>query len=879
LDLVLDTGCGRTYRAGDRANIIVAGVITRTVQVSVDRFPGGVHVGTLALEPGGPAVQIPYVFTGPAGRQVLVGTILDDEDTQDTCGFDLGALPTREPSPTRVVGGFAPRPTPRPEIFLPLAAKLGLPKGPGDVTAPSVDAKEIDVEWVSSIPQPRFVATALGNGAHYRLQVYRLDGAGTPVWVTDGTVMPGRDVRVHRLSSGVSTVEGIDRLLVSAARNGGGLWLTTWRVTDGGNLVKLDTHGYGQRDLTVEAYAVASRPVQGDGGLLRYQVVTPIRTGADQARVLSWSVNHETGALNGTDDTGDWQAISPSSDLDIAYIPGAQIFLDPDAGFEDGESYDSDRIFAMTFQNSSGRLSEWVLQVLNSGGIGWFGGGESGVDVRNTASVSYDATTARIVPLGRNGFLTARRDGESTPDLLTWDFRPTSGPSGLAPHRLGRSDWDNDSGKGVTLDEDNIADPNYIGTDVDGERAIVSDWDWEDTGAGQGLLFEKTALGKGAAGGIASVGKVMTLLVTLEAEQAGWVDFDDVVTIPPEGAEGSPAWMQPPLADGDQVELRTLLHGLMKRSSNGAARSIAYHVAGAKYGNGLSYADRRDAFVDDMNDRAAELGLDDSLYCHPQGSTHSTPQDQVTLWRAVSQKAWFWEFAGVGSFDPPCALDANNDPKCFSTMSKGNLGVPGVDGEKNGLKSVNSGVGYSSGQLSCSAFASASTFDACRQCRIGSVTRLGRSFVGMTQQSDDSSGDVRDLLVHAIHRQFTPDQRGIGTDQAAVPVGESPLDFALGALSNEPPVSAVMVENGEVRVCTLNVNAGLGMASPLSCTVREGPFLGVGGPLALDPDRQVEITVVDSLAESEADVLSAELNLSAILRLRIWRVAARDPSY
>jgi hypothetical protein len=880
LDLVLDTGCGNTYSTSDRANVIVSGVVTRTVQVHVSRFPGAVHVATLTLEPSGPPIQIPYAFTGPSGRQRLVAEVVDEEGLQSSCEFDIGAVPTREPTPTRVTGGFVAQPTPDPGLFLPLAAKHGLPKGPSDVAAPSADAAEIDVAWVSRLPHPRYVASALGNGANYRLSVYRLESLGQPTWVSDGTIMPGFDVRVHRLSSGSGGIDGIDRLLVSAARRSGQLWLTSWSVSDGGALVKLDTHGYGPRDVTVEAYSIASRVVPGNnGGITRYQVVTPVRTGADQARVLSWSVDPDTGALNGTDDTGDWQAINPTSDLGITYLPDAEVFLNPDLGFENGETYDNDRLYAMTFQTAGGTLGQWILQVLDSGGVGWFGGGESGVTVRNNGVVAYDATTARVVPVGRSGFISVRRDGASDPDVLTWDYRSATGASGLVPHRLGRSDWDtNPDGKGVSLAQDDPLDPSFIGSDIDGERAIASDWLWEQNGAGDGELFVKTALGKPDAGGIASVAKVMTLLVTLEAVQSGDVALDDTVTVPEEGAEGAPAWMQPPLAEGDQVELRTLLHGLMKRSSNGAARSIAYHVAGQKYGAGLSYDERLVEFLDDMNDKASLLLMSDTLYCQPQGSSHSTPQDQVTLWLEVSKKALFWEFAGTNTYDPPCGLDANDDPKCFSDMSKGTMGFPGLNAEKNGLKSVNSGVGYQAGQLSCSAFASDSTFDACRQCRIASAERLGRSFVGASQQSDDSSGDVVDLLEYAVLKRFTADARATAPESAFVPVGENPVDYALAALEAEPSVSALVLANGEVRVCAWNVSAGLGMLSPLACLTKASPHLGPGAPLDLDPSASVEAARVDDLSEAEADVLVANLE-GPVVMLRIYRVGPRDPTW
>jgi D-alanyl-D-alanine carboxypeptidase len=337
--------------------------------------------------------------------------------------------------------------------------------------------------------------------------------------------------------------------------------------------------------------------------------------------------------------------------------------------------------------------------------------------------------------------------------------------------------------------------------------------------------------------------------------------------------------MQPPLAEGDQVELRTLLHGLMKRSSNGAARSIASHVAAAKYGAGLTYDQRIAAFVDDMNDEAAALGMGNTLYCQPQGGSHSNPQDQITLWRAISGEPLFLEFTGVNTYDPPCAKDINDDPKCFGDMSKGTMSVPGLDAEKNGLKTTNSGVGYQNNVLACDAFSSSSTFDACRQCRIAQVTRLGRAFIGATFQSDASANDVRDLLEYGLWKRFTPDRRAQGTDLGVVAAGEHPTDFALASLSNEAALSMVVTEKGDVRVCSISTSAGGGSVAATACTTRAAPDLGPGGSFAPDVARSVAMVRVDALGEAEADVLTGHLVLDAILRLRLWRVAPREPTW
>jgi hypothetical protein len=895
-DLTLDLDCATAFTLGQQAAIQltirlwVPGEVRprqplTATHVSLAVFPGPRHLGEHVVAPSQPST-IAYRVEGPPGPQALVAEVLEGDGAVGVCRFDVVAPATRTPTATPAIAGFVAPTPPTPEIYLPLAAKRGRPLGPGQIAPNPARAEEVDVEWLSYLPHPRLLVTAQGNGAHYRLSLWQVGASGAPAWVSDGPIMPGFDVRAERLTPGDGGPSGLDRILVSAARLANGqLWLRSWTL-DGGQLIALDAHGYGPGDHdpttpSVARFAIAARPEMSGAELWHYQVVTPIVTDDDQARVLSWRVNPSTGQITGSDDTGDWQAIAPASDIDIAYLPDAQVQLDPGLGFTSDDWYDSDLLYAMTFRTATGVQGQWILRVADNGGIGWYGGGETGVSLRGTSDVAYNMTVARVVPIARTGFITVRRDGaDDDPEAFTWDYRAVAGKQGLIPHRVGRSDWDlAPDDKGIELDIDNPLDDAYIGSDVDGERAVITDGSWEAAGTGDGRLFSKAPLGKGPAGGMASVTKVMTLLVTLQAVSAGTVGLDDVVIVPPEGAEGAPAWMSPPLEAGDQIELRTLLHGLMKRSSNGAARSIAWHVAGAKYGSGLSYQQRFDAFVDDMNDRAADLDLDDTLYCGVQGGSHSTPQDQVTLWRAASGHPLFPEFAGVNTYAPPCAQDANNDPKCFALLAKGDLGLPGLAGEKNGLKGVNGGVGYAQGQLSCSAYDADSPFDACRQCRIGAVTRLNRTLLAAVQQSDDSAGDVGDLIAYGLVKQFTPDRRGSGLEQNPVGIGQEAVDFGLSSFGGqvaEPPVSVVLNAQHEVRVCTLNAHAGLGQAAPEECAERAAPFLGVGGPYR--PDPRLELVRVDSLGESEADVLTAHRD-DLFLRFQVWRVAPREKVY
>ena len=103
----------------------------------------------------------------------------------------------------------------------------------------------------------------------------------------------------------------------------------------------------------------------------------------------------------------------------------------------------------------------------------------------------------------------------------------------------------------------------------------------------------------------ASLTKVMTCLLTLEMEQ----DLDKVVTVTAEGLKGQePGGSNIALKVGEEMTVRDLLYGLMVKSGNDAASVLAVHNAGSI-----------EAFVELMNQRAAELGCTGTHFVNPHG--------------------------------------------------------------------------------------------------------------------------------------------------------------------------------------------------------------------------------------------------------------------
>lgn len=109
----------------------------------------------------------------------------------------------------------------------------------------------------------------------------------------------------------------------------------------------------------------------------------------------------------------------------------------------------------------------------------------------------------------------------------------------------------------------------------------------------------------------ASMTKMMTALVALEEVRAGRASLADPVRVSAWASRmgGSQVY----LAEGETFSLGELLAALLIQSANDAAVAVAEHVAGSTA-----------AFVDRMNRRAHELGLEDTEF----HSVHGLPPDR-----------------------------------------------------------------------------------------------------------------------------------------------------------------------------------------------------------------------------------------------------------
>lgn len=117
------------------------------------------------------------------------------------------------------------------------------------------------------------------------------------------------------------------------------------------------------------------------------------------------------------------------------------------------------------------------------------------------------------------------------------------------------------------------------------------------------VLYEKNAHERLAP---ASVTKVMTLLLVMEALESGQISWDDAVIA--SEAAAAKGGSQVYLEVGEQMSMDEMLKSVVVSSANDCATALAEHVAGSEV-----------AFVERMNQRAAELGMEDTHFVNCTG--------------------------------------------------------------------------------------------------------------------------------------------------------------------------------------------------------------------------------------------------------------------
>ena len=149
------------------------------------------------------------------------------------------------------------------------------------------------------------------------------------------------------------------------------------------------------------------------------------------------------------------------------------------------------------------------------------------------------------------------------------------------------------------------------------------------------IIFEMNADSPRA---VASVTKIMTILLTLEAIDAGRITPDDVVTIS-ESAAGM-GGSQVLLDVGERQTIDILLKSMIVGSANDAAVALAEVLYGSE-----------ELCVAEMNARAKQLGMADTMFVNctglPADGQHTTARDVARMSMAMFDHPLYFEYSKI----------------------------------------------------------------------------------------------------------------------------------------------------------------------------------------------------------------------------------------
>ncbi len=164
---------------------------------------------------------------------------------------------------------------------------------------------------------------------------------------------------------------------------------------------------------------------------------------------------------------------------------------------------------------------------------------------------------------------------------------------------------------------------------VDAKSAILIDYD-----SGE-VLFEQNPDEKVQ---VASIVKLMTILLTFEEIEAGNLSLDEMLTTTENASSmgGSQVFIDPFV----DYSVEDMLKSVIVASANDASVALAEKISGTE-----------EAFVKKMNQRAKELGLNDTVYVNasglPEPGQYSTARDVAKLTKEVLKIKDYFNYSTI----------------------------------------------------------------------------------------------------------------------------------------------------------------------------------------------------------------------------------------
>ncbi len=291
----------------------------------------------------------------------------------------------------------------------------------------------------------------------------------------------------------------------------------------------------------------------------------------------------------------------------------------------------------------------------------------------------------------------------------------------------------------------------------------------------------------------ASTTKVMTALLTIEAMHRGEFTEDTGFTVREEMIAGlDPLSSSMDLVADEELTVKQLLQGLMVPSANDAAMALSYLVAGGEQ-----------AFVDRMNERARELGLNDTHFVNPHGlhdpEHYTTAADMAVIAKEAMRLPEFRNLADIVHIKIPPTNKTEKERYYIST---------------NGLLSAmrytdfvyKGATGIKTGHTSEAGF-----------CLVSSASKNGMDLIGVVfggKAEKDSHGDSARMLNYGFehYTTVTAVHKGDILSEAPVRWGKSKDSVTLAAAED---VTIVVPKGAEKETPDIRTEAPEKLYAPI----------------------------------------------------------------
>ena len=309
---------------------------------------------------------------------------------------------------------------------------------------------------------------------------------------------------------------------------------------------------------------------------------------------------------------------------------------------------------------------------------------------------------------------------------------------------------------------------------------------------------------------MASTTKIMTGLLAAEDE-----DIDRIITVPAScaGVEGSSMYLQA----GEKLPLRDVLYGLMLCSGNDAAECIAAVCGG------------RETFVARMNERAAQLGLQDTHFDNPSGldgETHyTTAYELAKLAAAALQNETFAQVVASKSYTAGTRTMVNHNKM---------------------LRLYDGAVGVKTGFTKTAG-----------RCLVSAAQRDGRTVIAVTLDDGNDWNDHADMLDAAFAQMYTEQWAQAGDAAVKIPVQTGTKRTVNAVYASDLTHALLEGEQAELQLSSVPF---------LYAPVEQGTVCGYarvvcGGAVLCE---------TELLCGSTAELDTAQEDTSRMERFRLW---------